>query len=486
MTDEKLGRAAARGIAWSFLGTVASRLVTLLGLAVLARLLAPADFGLLALALVYITYVETVSDLGIGMALVYWPSRTADAAQVAFVLNVALAAVWLALTTILASPVAAFFGNPQGESVLRALAWSFPIKALGATHEALCQKGMRFRARVAPEVGQAAVKALVSIVLAKAGFGVWSLVYGQLLGLMAGALLLWAVVPWRPRWHWPAGLLGPMLRYGRGIVAVNLLAAVTHHADLVVVGRMLGAAALGFYQMAGKVPEATITVLVWVTSRVLFPAFSRMRAEGHAVGEAYLAAIRYVSLLSVPAALGLAALAEPLVLTVFGEKWRPAAPVLRALAVYAGVRSLSTPAGDVLKALGRPGLLAALGAGRAVVLVPALVASARFGAPAVAAALASVTALALFVSTSWACRLAQVTGAKVVAAVRTSFLAGATLGLVLLAWNRWSAGLAAGPRLAGGVFVGLVAYALAVRLLSPGLYAEARRTLLGPSFAEGR
>lgn len=483
---EGIARVAARGIAWSFLGTAASRLVTLLGLAVLARLLAPADFGLLALALVSITYVETVSDLGIGMALVYWPSRTADAAQIAFVLNVALAGVWLALMTILASPVAAFFGNPEGEAVLRALAWSFPIKALGATHEALCQKELRFRARVAPEVGQAAVKMLVSIVLARAGFGVWSLVYGQLLGLMAGTLLLWVVVPWRPRWHWPAGLLGPMLVYGRGIVAVNVLAAVTHHADTVVVGRMLGAAVLGFYQMAGKIPEMTITVLIWGTSRVLFPAYARIRAEGRDVSEAYLTTLRYVSLVSVPAAVGLVVLGEPLVLTVFGEKWRPAAPVLRALAVYAGVRSLSTPAGDVLKALGRPGLLAALGGARAIVLVPALVASARFGAPAVAAALAAVTALALLVSTSCACRLAHVTGARVVAAVRTSFLAGAALGLVLLAWNRWSVGLASGPRLAGGVLVGMVAYALAVRLLSPALYGEARRTLFGPRFAEER
>lgn len=486
MTDERIARAATRAIGWSFLGLAASRLVTLAGLAALARLLAPADFGLLAFALVSIAYVETISDLGVGAALVYWPSRTADAAQVAFVLNVALAGVWLALTIALAAPVAAFFGSPQGEAILRALAWSFPIRALGATHDALCQKGLRFRARIVPEVGQAAVKAVLSVVLATAGFGVWSLVWGHLLGLVAWMLLLWAVVPWRPRRHWPAGLLGPMLGYGRGVVAVNFLAAVTHHADLVIVGRMLGATALGFYQMAGKVPEMTIIVLVWVTSRVLFPAFSRMRAEGQAVGEAYLAALRYVSIVSVPAAVGLAVLGEPLVLTVFGETWRPAAPVLRALAVYAGVRSLSTPAGDVLKALGRPGLLAALSALRALVLVPSLIASARFGAVFVAMALASVTAVALFVNTGVACRLTSVTGARAVGAVRTSLLAGTALALVLLAWHRWSAGMAPGARFAGGALVGLGAYALAVRVLSPGLYGQARGALFGPTRVEGR
>lgn len=485
MTDERTAPAATRAIGWSFLGLAASRLVTLAGLAALARLLAPADFGLLAFALVSLAYIETISDLGIGAALVYWPSRTADAAQVAFVLNMALAGVWLAATIALASPVAAFFGSPQGEAVLRALAWSFPIRALGATHDGLCQKDLRFRARIVPEVGQATAKAVLSIALAHAGFGVWSLVWGQLLGLLAWVLLLWTVVPWRPRWHWPAGLIGPMLAYGRGVVAVNLLAAVTHHADLVVVGRMLGATALGFYQMAGKVPEMTITVLVWVTSRVLFPAFSRMRAEGQAIGEAYLAALRYVSVISVPAAVGLAALGEPLVLTVFGEAWEPAAPVLRALAVYAGVRSLSTPAGDVLKALGRPGLLAALSALRAAVLVPSLIAAARFGVVPVAVTLASVTAAALFVNTAVACRLTHVTVARAIGAVRTSLLAGAASALALLAWNRWSADMAPGPGLAGGALVGLGVYAVAVRVLSPGLYAQARGALFGPLRVEG-
>lgn len=481
MTDERTARAATRAIGWSFLGLAASRLVTLAGLAALARLLAPADFGLLAFALVSIAYVETIADLGVGAALVYWPSRTADAAQVAFVLNVALAGVWLALTIALASPVAAFFGSPPGEAILRVLAWTFPIRALGATHDALCQKELKFRARIVPEVGQAAVKAVFSVALALAGFGVWSLVWGHLLGLLAWTLLLWIVVPWRPRRYWPAGLLGPMLTYGRGVVAVNLVAAVTHHADIVVVGRMLGSVTLGFYQMAAKVPEMTITVLVWVTSRVLFPAFSRMHAEGQAVGDAYLAALRYVSAVSVPAAVGLAALGEPLVLTVFGETWRPAAPVLRALAAYAGVRSLSTPAGDVLKALGRPGLLAALGVLRALVLVPSMIAAARFGAVTVAVALASVTAVALFVNTGVACRLTRVTGAQVVEAVRASLLAGAALALVLIAWDRASAGMAPGAVLAGGGILGLGAYALAVRVLSPDVYRRARRAFVGPT-----
>lgn len=483
MSGSSLATAAARGVAWTFLATATGRLVSLVGLSILARLLAPAEFGLLAFALVYITYAETIGDLGTAMALVYWPSRTEEAAQVTFVVNLALGVVWFGFTILLAPAVAAFFGNPAGEAVLHALAWSFLLKALGNTHDALCQKAMRFRARLAPEVGMAAVKAGVAVLLAWAGFGVWSLVWGQLAGLGAWTVFLWIIVPWRPRWSWPAGLLGPMLGYGRGIVAVNVLAAVTHHADLVVVGKMLGATALGFYQMAYKVPEMTITVLLWVTSKVLFPAFSRIRAEGGSLGEAYLNALRYVSFLTLPAAVALTLLAEPLVRVFFGDGWEPAVPILRALAVYAGLRSLGTPAGDVLKALGRPGLLAALGVVKAGLLLPALVVSARFGPTGVAVGLAAVTAITMLLSVAVGCRLARIRPRDVLRAVATSLLGATLLGLVLLAWDRMTT-LPATLGLVGGAITGFATYALVVRALSPGIYRAATSVLRGPRAEE--
>lgn len=475
--SEPIAVAAARGFAWSLLATAVARLVGLLALLVLARLVAPADFGLLALALVSITYADTIGDLGTGMALVHWPSQQEDAAQVTFVMNLALGAAWFALALLLAPGVAGFFGSPAALDVLRTLAWSFPLKYLGNTHDALCQKGLRFRARLLPELAQAAVKAAASVLLAWAGLGVWSLVYGHLLGLAVWTLLLWAVVPWRPRWRWPEGLLGPMLGYGRGIVAVNVLAAVTHHADLVVVGKMLGAAALGFYQMAAKLPEASITVLLWVTSRVLFPALSLVRTQGGAVGRAYLSALRYVSLFTVPIAVLLVGLAEPLVLVAFGESWRPVAPILRALAAYAGLRSLSTPAGDVLKAVGRPGLLAKLGLARAAVLLPALVSAGRVGPAAVAWGMALVTGLAMLLNIAAACRLTGLSFADLRVALRPSLLSGALLGLALLGWQRLAAGLPAAGLLLGGALLGLGTYGLCVAVLSPGVFRHARGLL---------
>ncbi|HUG06692.1 MAG TPA: lipopolysaccharide biosynthesis protein [Candidatus Limnocylindria bacterium] len=423
-----------RAAAWAFAATAGTRAITLVALAILARLLAPRDFGLLAFALVYLAYAETIGDLGTTVALIYWPDRREDVAQLTFLVNIAMGVAWFLLTLALAPVIASFFDNPEAAPIVRTLAFAFLIKSLGNTHDGLAQKDLRFRARAIPELGLATTKALISIALAVAGFGVWSLVWGHLAGLAAWTAGAWAIVPWRPRFAIPRGLIGPMVRYGRGIVAVNVIAAVVHHADLIVVGRMLGSAALGFYQIAYKIPEASITVVIWVAAKVLFPAFSRLEGSVDDLRRAYLKALQYVSFVTVPMAAGLYVSARPLVLVFFGPRWEAAIPLLQWLAVYMGVRSLGTHAGDILKATGRSGLLAGLGVAKAAVLVPALIAAGNVSAEAVAMTLAVVSAATSLLNVAVAQRILRFTLSSAVRAIRTSVIAGAGLvaaGLLL-------------------------------------------------------
>ncbi|HEV8304526.1 MAG TPA: lipopolysaccharide biosynthesis protein [Gemmatimonadales bacterium] len=472
-----LGRRTAAGFIWALLGAGAGKLLALASIAVLARLLAPAEFGLFAFALVYIAYLDTFGDLGTGAALVYWPDRARDVAQVTFALNLLTGVAWFLLTWVLAPAVATFFHSPEGAPILRALGATFPLTALANTHDALCTKDLRFRARFIPEIGLAAVKAVLTIALALAGVGVWSLVWGHLVATGVRGALLWLVVPWRPAWRWPAGLLRPVLRYGGWIVMVDVIAVIVHHADYVVVGRLLGVTTLAFYQMAYKVPEAVVIVLVWQASLVLFPAFSKAQASGRSLGDAYLTALRYFSLLVVPAAVSVVLLADPIVLTLFGEAWRPSIPILRVLAVYTGLRALETQAGDVLKAQGRPKLLAALGALKALILVPALVVAARWDATAVAATMAAVAGAMTLLDFALVRHTAGVPAGSILGAVATSLLPAAVLAVVLTVWTHAAAGAGSPLALAGGVALGLGAYLVAVRVLSPRVYRRAMSTL---------
>jgi PST family polysaccharide transporter len=478
---EPLARSAARGVAWAFLATLAGKLVWLGGLAVLARVLAPEVFGLLAFGLVYVAYLEAIGDLGTSAALIYWPARDRasrdETAQATFVVNLGMGAGFFAATQLLAPAVAAFFHHPEAEPILRALAWAFPLKALGNTHDALLQKALRFRRRAIPELALAVAKTAAAVALALAGFGVWSLVWGQLLGLAAWTLVLWGVVDWRPGLRWPAERLRPVLAYGRGIVAVNVLAAVVHHVDLVVVGRMLGATALGFYQVASKLPEMTVTVAVWVVARVLFPTFARVAAAGGDLAAAYLAALRYTALATLPAAVGLALVAEPLVAVVYGSQWGPSGPLLRALAVYAGLRAVGSPAGDLLKATGRSGLLAVLAVVKAAVLVPALVLAAREGSLAVATTLAGVTGATALLNLVVASRLAPAPPRRLLAALAPAVAGTLAMAAALAPWHLGSPPLAGPAGLAVQVAVGATVYLLAVRVVAPDALRRALSSL---------
>jgi lipopolysaccharide exporter len=474
--DLTIATRTARAAVWSLLAITSTRIISLVSLIILARLLAPRDFGLLTFALVYITYIETVGDLGTGLALIYWPDRKDEAALVTFWINLVAGLFWFAVTLVLAPSIAKFFQSPEATSIVKALAWSFPLKYLGNTHDALAQKELRFRARLIPELGMAAGKATLALSLANAGFGAWSLVFGHLGGLTCWTGLQWLVTSWRPRLQFPRDLLAPMLLYGRGMIAVNVIAAVVHHADFAVVGRMLGATALGVYQMAARVPEMSVTILIWVAGKVLFPAFAAVHAAGENLRYAYLAALRYMSLLTVPAAVGLAVTAEPLVLTFFGEKWSASIPVLRALAIYAGVRALGTPAGDLMKATGRAGLLARLGILKAAILVPAVIAAATWNVATVSLALVAVSVITLMLNLGVAAVPLRVTVAEMVKAVQVSLAGGAVLALVAVALG-WMLDLRAPVELLIMVAAGAAAYTVTIALLDPEALDAARRRI---------
>jgi PST family polysaccharide transporter len=475
-----LAHRAAWGVVWAVTGTVAVKALGLITVVVLARLLVPAEYGLFAFCLVYLAYLETIGDLGTGMALIYWPARTRDAAQVTFVINVATGA-GLAFFTLVTAPAAAgFFGMPEAAPLLRVLAWSFLVRGLGNTHDALCRKDLRFRARLWPEVGLAAVKAAVAVPLAAAGLGVWSLVWGQLAGATVATVLLWAIVRWRPTLHWPADLVRPMLRYGAGIVAVNMLAAVVHHLDAVVVARTLGPAALGIYQIAYRVPEMIVSLLVWQAGKVMFPSFAQLRKSGGDVGAAYVVSLKYLALLAGPFGIGLFLLADPLVLTLFGSAWAPAAAVLRALALFAALRALGSPTGEVLKAAGRPELLAALAGVKAALMVPCLLLASRGGLVAVAWTVTGVGAATTLLSLAASSRIAGVSPASILTALRPCAAVTAVVAVAVASGAWLTRGAPPALTLALGSAAGLAAFAAVVGRLDPALIRHVAATLRRP------
>jgi len=456
--EAALGRTAARAVMWNYLSFASGKLLVLATMAVLARLLTPQEFGIVAFAMVAVNWLGVLKDLGLGGAIIQRREDTEEAAQTVYVLNLAMSALLTAGTALAAPAVAAFFREPLVVPILRVLAFTFLIQALGAVHVVLLRRNLDFRRKLVPDVGQAVVKGIASVAFALAGFGVWALVWGQLIGALASSILAWRVLPWKPRFRLHRRLVRPLVHFGMPLMLVEIQAAVWSNLDYLVVGRMLGDTALGVYTLAYRLPELLILSIWRVLGAAIFPFFSSIQRFPDLIRKGFLATIRYSQIAVVPLCVGLFITAGPAVEVLFGEQWHAAIPVLRLLAVFALVGSIGVNIGDVYKAIGRPDLLAKLAFLELALLTPALILGARHGLIGIAAAHAVVAAIDTAIRLTVARRFVSVTFRDIGRQLLPSLLAGAALAVVA-SGALWAAS-AAGPAaaLAAAVTAGGTAY----------------------------
>ncbi len=458
---------AVRGVAWTYAALLGSRIVAFVSMIVLARILMPSAFGQLGFALLVITYLDALGDLGAGSALIFHQKRSKEAAQVAFRINLLTGALWWGVATMLAPLVADFFRDQTVEPLLRSLAWIFPITALGNTHDAILRRNLSFGRRLVPDYARSLLKALCAVVLAWQGWGVWSLVWGQLIGVAASTLALWTLIRWRPVFRVSMILVRPMLRYGSHIVLINILSTLVHHVDLLVVGRILGSAALGFYTLASRIPEVCITMIIWAVNRVAFPTYAKLQDNPATLRQAFRYTLRYISIVTLPIGLGLAFTAGMIIPLLYGNRWLPAVPALVGLAIATVLRSLGSLPGDIFKAIGRPDILTKLGIVRAVVLVPVLIWSAKWGIAGVAGAQAIVTAASTLAMLLIAGRILSIPFSAWCSDLRPAAIGTAGMVLVLLTIRPLAVDWPLSASLFSYVIAGAASYAAGLLLCNP-------------------
>jgi PST family polysaccharide transporter len=313
---------------------------------------------------------------------------------------------------------------------------------------------------------------------ALAGWGVWSLVWGQLIGAAASTIALWIIVPWRPglRASWKRAR--EMLSYGGQIVGVNIVSSIVHDADFVIVGRVLGSAALGFYSLAYRTPEFFITTVIWIIGKVTFPLYSKIRHDADALRGAFLITLRYLSLITLPAGVGLAAVGGLFVTFFYGDRWEPAALALQALALSGAMRSLGSHAGDVYKATGRTGVLTALGLTRAAVMIPAMIWATRYGIFGVAVAQLVVTSASTVLNVYVAGRILSLPPSALFREFRTAALGAIVMMAALQALQYALEGMPKGLVLLAAVGVGACVYLAIVWLVDRKALVQARSTVM--------
>ena len=476
-----LGKGLLRGSALSYGSFILSKALLYVSTLVLARLLVPRDFGLVGYALLSISLLDVMKDLGVTAALIYRQDMGDEEADVAFTLNVVSGLAFCALCWALGPLAAAFFHDPRVTDLTRVLGLSFVLYGLGGVHSALLQKHLRFGRGFLPDLAQGAVKGVVSVWLAVHGLGYWSLVWGHLAGAAATTAANWLLLPWRPRPRLRRDATRRLLGYGLQTTLVNLLGVAIYNGDYLIVGRVLGSEQLGLYTLAYSIPQMLTLSLSIALSRVLFPAYAAIQGDRAGLRQGYLTVLRYSTLVLVPLGLGLCVAAPAFVHALYRPAWWDAVPALQALALYATVYAIGWNAGDIYKATGRPDLQWKLAVAHLAVLLPALLAGALLGGFVGVALAQLAVAIPYSLVRFWlTARVLGLEPATIVGALRVACAAGLAL-LAACALVTLVAGDRATPLASlflQGV-VGSVAYGGAVLFLDEELRRQLRTGAMG-------
>jgi O-antigen/teichoic acid export membrane protein len=333
-------------------GALFNNLSSMLIFIVLARLLSPAEFGIVAFAAIFIDLSRVLVVAGIPDVLIQREDWDDKLASTAFWANLMLGVV---ISLILNLIVLVAVGGADGETlrwVVAALSLTLVIDGTIAVHTAKLRREFGYRAIAMRNAVAQVASGVVGIALAVLGFGVWALVISRLVGVLLSSTILWSAA----RWHPQATFSLRSLRQLRGSLSFlfsSLSAQANQHVAAFVVGAWLGPAALGQFRIGSRVLTMLINTFIVPLQTTAMSAFSRLDRGGNAVGSAYLRVTRLCSIIVCPVFLGLAAIAPDFVPLVFGEKWRGAGYVMSAMALVAGPAVLMYFAQPALAAAGK-------------------------------------------------------------------------------------------------------------------------------------
>jgi len=328
-----VGRRAAHGGALVIAGEIAKIVINLGSIAVLARMLVPEAFGLLAMVWALAGLAVLFTDLGLAMATIQRKDITDAQVNALFWVNAAAGAVLAAAVVALAPAVAWFYGEPRLTGITVALASAFLMAGLAVQHRALLQRQMRFRALVVIDVSAAAGGVVVALLLAARGYGYWALVANALAATALTTALSWAFCRWRPGWPSRVSGLSSLLSFGGHVTGFTMLNYFARNVDNVLIGWWWGPSAVALYDRAYKLLLLTvqkINVPVW---RVMAPALSHIQDDGRKWARAYCRSAMAVMLVGAPLSSFCFVFADVIIPLFLGDQWTGAVEIFRYLAI---------------------------------------------------------------------------------------------------------------------------------------------------------
>lgn len=346
------------GIRWTTFSALTRALMQFGQVAILARLLSPADFGVMAVVIALMAFVSIFADAGISNAIIHFQDISQQQLSSLYWLNVAVSAALAALLAALSSWVALWYHQPVLQNLVLFAAASLLFGALGQQLRVTAQKELRFAALAKAELIAAFCGMLAAVGLAWYGAGVYALAAGGLMGAAAGSALAWLILArgWRPQWRLRVGEIAPFLNFGGYMIGNNLANTFNSQIDVLLGARLVGPQAMGLYTVPKNLSLQVQMVINPIVTQVGLPVMARAQGDPALLKRVYLQTMRVTASVNFPVYVALALFAPEIVSIMLGEKWQQAMPLLQIFAMWGLLRSIGNPAGSLLFSTGKAAL----------------------------------------------------------------------------------------------------------------------------------
>ncbi|MCD6516469.1 MAG: lipopolysaccharide biosynthesis protein [Candidatus Aminicenantes bacterium] len=351
---DNLESRVVRSGAWVFGMRFVHQVFYLGRLIILARLLAPKDFGLMGIALLTMMTLETFSQTGFQEALIQKKKNTEEYLDSAWTVLVIRGIILFSIIVLIAPLVARFFETPQAKGVVQAIGLAILIQAFTNVGVVYFQKELEFNKQFIYITAGTVTDFAVAVTAAILMRSVWALLFGLVAGKLAQLIVSYIIHPYRPCFRLEWNKARELFKFGKWIFGSSIIYFLLFQGDDIFVGKLLGATALGFYQIAYKISNTPATEITKVISQVTFPVYSKIQENLSTLKEFYLKSLQLISFLSFFLAGLIFAFAPEFTRFLLGEKWVPIIPIIQALSIFGVTSAINGVSGPIFQGIGKP------------------------------------------------------------------------------------------------------------------------------------
>jgi PST family polysaccharide transporter len=338
---------------WSAIQGLGNQIISLIIFFILARLLTPEEFGLVAMANAFLAVIQIFLEQGIAQALIQRQELESEYLDTAFWLTLIIGTIITVFGVTTASLAAQFFHQPQLTLIIQCLSLLCIISSLGQVQQAFLERNFAFKELATRGLLATVISGIIGVIFAVYGFGIWSLVSQQIVQAIIGTLVLWKASDWRPRWQFSRRSFQDLSNFGINILGFKIVNFFNDKVNDFLIGYFFGAVTLGYYSLATRVLATITQVIVKTSQDIALPTFSRLQQTPEKLLQAFYQATQLTSLLALPTFLGTITLAPDLI-SVIGQQWLPALPLIQILAIMGILRSVTFFTSSVFIAMGKP------------------------------------------------------------------------------------------------------------------------------------